>query len=158
MFRTTNFQLAEIIIGQSAAVTGTGQNTPFPQQPQLQSYFGESNRKVYIKAVEVFSNSAVTFSPLTQNMAVASPFDITNAVLTLTEGQSENKRYIPLPILNRANPTAPTFATFPTQLFLLKNVWQIDFTSSYVKTLGIPPVQPFSYLFGFHYSYEPDLY
>lgn len=163
MFRTTHFQLAEIIIGQQAAVTGTGNRVPFPQQPQLQS--GMTNdenglpRKVYIKAVECFSSAGMTFSPLTQNMPVASPFDITNAVLTLTEGTSENKRFIPLPVLNRAFASAPAFVPGSApQLFLLKNVWEIDFVSSYVMTLGVPPVQPFSYLFGFHYSYEPDLF
>ena len=164
MFRTTHFQLAEIIIGQQAPVTGIGNRVPFLQQPQLQS--GMTNdpltqmpRKVYVKAVEVFSSAGLTFSPLTQNMPVASPFDITNATLTLTEGTNENKKLIPLAVLNRAFVSGPAFVPGSApQLFLLKNVWEIDFVSSYVMTLGVPPVQPFSYVFGFHYSYEPDLF
>lgn len=151
MFLTKFFQLVELIVK-----PGSGNNSDiyFQQQPQLQSYKEGGAQVVYIKAIETFSNSALTTSPLTTGSPVATPADLQNGVLTLVENGTENKKQIPLTLLNRVWPVGPSFEVFPPQLFLLKDFWTVDWTKCYVTTVLAPPVTPFSYMFGVHYSYE----
>lgn len=156
MFRTTNFQLIEVVINAQNS-TGLMSKIPIPQQPQLQTP-DKDGKNVYIKAIETFSSTAYTVSPISPALPVASPFDMSNMILTLLEGTSENKKQMSFMMLNRIASQAVGAVNPPIQLFLLKNVYTIDWTSSYVNTLTIPPVLPYSALIGVHYAYDPDLY
>ncbi len=146
------FQLVELII--PATVTGYNQFTYFQQQPQLQST--SANQTVYVKAIETLSVQALTTSPLTSGSPVASEANIANGVLVLNIAGTLKFQNIPLAILNRViqSPGAACPGVF--DLFQLRNVWEIDWTKSYVTTVGPPVNPPFSYIFGVHYSYEPD--
>lgn len=148
------FQLVELII--SANVTGFNQFTYFQQQPQLQST--DQNQTVYIKAIETFSVQAMTTSPITSGSSVASEANIQNGVLVLNIAGTLKFQNIPLAILNRViqSPGAACPGVF--DLFQLKNTYKVDWTKSYVCTVGPAIAPPFSYLFGVHYSYDPDTY
>ncbi len=146
------FQMVELII--PATVTGFNQFTYFNQQPQLQSTVG--NQTVYVKGIEVYSNQAVTNSPLTSGSTVASPGDIANGVLVLNIAGTLKFQNIPLAIMNRVIQSPGIACPGVFDLFQLRNIWEIDWTKSYVTTVAPPAATPFSYLFGVHYSYEPD--
>jgi hypothetical protein len=151
--KTPMFQLVELII--PATVVGFNQFTYFQQQPQLQST--DQNQTVYIKAIETFSVQAVSTSPLTAGSPVASEPNIANGVLVLNIAGTLKFQNIPLSILNRViqSPGAACPGVF--DLFQLKNIYKVDWTKSYVTTVNVPIAAPFSYLFGVHYSYEPDM-
>lgn len=146
------FQIVELII--PATVTTANQFTYFQQQPQLQSVMG--NQTVYIKAIETFSVQALTTSPITTNSPVASEANIANAVLVLNIAGTLKFQMIPLAIMNRVLQSPGAACPGVVDLFQLRNIWEIDWTKSYVTTVGVPIAPPFSYLFGVHYSYEPD--
>jgi hypothetical protein len=146
MLLTKNFQLVELVIPANA---GANRDFNFQSQPQLQSVMGD--KTVFVKAVETFNNECLTLSPLTATNPVASAAELQIAVLTLNEAGTENKKQIPLGLLNRVWDTAP----FTWQPFIFKDVWQIDWTKSYVTLVDAGPAQQFSFLFGVHYDYEP---
>jgi hypothetical protein len=150
--KTPMFQLVELII--PATVTGFNQTTYFQQQPQLQSITG--SRTVYIKAIDVITNQALAFSPLTSGSPVASPADIQNGVLVLNIAGTLMFQNIPLALMNRVIQSPGAACPSVYDLFQLKNIWEVDWTKSYVTTVNAPTDNPFSYLFGIHYSYEPD--
>jgi hypothetical protein len=152
--KTPMFQLVELII--PATVTGFGQFIYFQQQPQLQSTQG--NQTVYVKGIDTFSNQAITTSPLTAGSPVASPADIMNGVLVLNIAGTLKFQNIPLALLNRVTQSPGAACPSVFDLFQLKNIWEIDWTKSYVTCVAAPTDAPFSYLFGVHYSYEPDEY
>ncbi len=147
------FQLVELII--PATATGFNQFTYFQQQPQLQST--DQNQTVYIKAIETFSVQALTTSPITSGSPVASEANIQNGVLVLNIAGTLKFQNIPLAILNRVVQSPGAACPSVYDLFQLKNIYKVDWTKSYVTTVGAPLNPPFSYLFGVHYSYDPDI-
>lgn len=148
------FQLVELII--SANVTGNNSFNYFQQQPQLQSVIG--NQTVYIKALETFSVQAITTSPITTGSPVASEANIANGVLVLNIAGTLKFQNIPLAILNRVIQSPGAACPGVYDLFQLKNTFEVDWTKSYITTVGVPIAPPFSYLLGVHYSYDPDTY
>jgi hypothetical protein len=153
MFRTKRFQLVELIV--TATIVGNNQNVYFQNQPQLQSVLGD--RTIYIKKIETYTNKALALSPLTSGNGVATPADIINGVLTLCVKGEEQLRQIPLADLNRVfADTGAAFAPFVWEGFYVKNLYEVDWTKSYVTLVATPAAAPFSYLFGVHYDYEPD--
>jgi hypothetical protein len=150
--KTPRFQLVELII--PATVVGNNNFNYFQQQPQLQSVIG--NQTVYVKAIETFSVQAIPTSPITTGSPVASEVNLANGVLVLNIAGTLEFQNIPLAILNRViqSPGAACPGVF--DLFQLRNCYQVDWTKSYVTTVAAPTNPPFSYLFGVHYSYEPD--
>lgn len=135
--------------------TGINVDINFQQQPQLQSY-NVAGQKVYIKAIQAFSNTSIATSPITTANPVASPGDLQNATLTLVEGDKEMRKRIPLTALNNSFGTGPSFVPPSQDLFKFRDLWELDWTKCYITLLSVPPSVPFSYLFGVHYSYEPD--
>ena len=151
--KTPMFQLIELII--PATVTGFNQFTYFQQQPQLQSTTG--NQTVYIKGIDILSNQALSFSPLTAGSPVAAPADLANAVLVLNIAGTLKFQNIPLSLMNRVIQSPGAACSSVYDLFQLWNIWEVDWTKSYVTTVSPPAgTLPFSYIFGIHYSYEPD--
>lgn len=150
--KTPKFQIVELII--PATVTTGNQNTYFQQQPQLQSTTG--NQTIYIKAIETFSVQALTTSPVTASSPVASEANIANGVLVINVAGTLEFQMIPLAILNRIIQSPGAACPGVYDLFQCRNLFKVDWTKSYVTTVGVPIAPPFSYLFGVHYSYEPD--
>jgi hypothetical protein len=150
--KTPMFQLVELII--PATVIGFGQFTYFQQQPQLQSITG--SQTVFVKGIDVLSNQALTTSPLTAGSPVATPDDIANGVLVLNIAGTLKFQNIPMALMNRVIQSPGLACPSVYDLFQLKNIFEIDWTKSYVTTVAAPLAAPFSYLFGVHYSYEPD--
>ena len=150
--KTPMFQLVELII--PATVTGFNQFTYFQQQPQLQST--SANQTVYVKAIETYSVQALTTSPLTSGSPVASEANIANGVLVLNIAGTLKFQNIPLADLNRIIQSPGAACPGVYDLFQFRNLWEIDWTKSYVTTVAAPINPPFSYLFGVHYGYEPD--
>jgi hypothetical protein len=141
------FQLVELPV----LNTGTNFKVAFPSQPQLQSTLGQ--QLVYIRGVEVFSNSALSANPITTTNPVAAPGDITNATLTIVEQGTENKQFIPLARLNRTFAQGASIVPYPPPLFRFKELYTVDFTKCFVTIVAPPAAVPFSYLFGFYYDY-----
>lgn len=144
--------MVELII--PATVAGFNQTTYFQQQPQLQST--TANQTVYVKAIDVITNQGLTYSPLTSGSPVAGPDEIKNAVLVLNISGTLKFQNIPLALMNRVIQSPGEACPGVIDLFQFKDLWQVDWTKSYVVTVGPPIAPPFSYLFGVHYGYEPD--
>lgn len=151
-FQTDKFQQVELIVNN---INGNNQPIYFQQQPQLQG-FNLSGQRVYIQAIETYSSTALTNSPITTNNPVATFDQLQNAVLTIVEGTKENRKQIPLTELNRVWPTAGSFVPFPIPLFQFTNLFAVSWTKCYVTCVQQPGNQPFSFLFGVHYSYNPS--
>jgi hypothetical protein len=149
--KTPMFQMVELII--PATATGFNQFTYFQQQPQLQSM--TNNQTVYVLAIETYSVQALTFSPVTSGSPVATEVNIQNAVLTLNIAGTLKFQSIPLADLNRIIQSPGVACPGVYDLFQLRNIFEVDWTKSYVQTVGPPTAPPFSYLFGVHYSYDP---
>ncbi len=146
------FQLVELIV--PATITAGGQQVMFQNQPQLQSVINDA--KVYIKAIEIVEATVLAKSPLTIGNANAGYADIQNATLTLSVNGVLQYQYLPL---GRINPSQVSDGNTASQYqpFLLKNVYKVDWTKSYITTVAAPTLSPpFSYLFGVHYSYCAD--
>jgi hypothetical protein len=151
MFRTKRFELVELSI--AATVAGQNSQVFFQNQPQLQTI--SQDRTIYVKAIEVYDVLDIAKSPITSGQAVATVADIQNGVLTLVNESEESFRRIPLASLHRSFNSTASPSVY--QLFLLKNIFRVDWTKSYVTLVATPVAAPFSYLFGVHYDYEPDL-
>lgn len=149
MFLAKNFQLVELPVRNA----GANSNVYFQQQPQLQSYI-EGNGVVYVKGLEVYSNTALTTSPQSTGLPVAAHDDILNATITLVERGRELKRQIPLARLNTVFPNDGTSPIFPPQTMLFKSFYEIDWTKCYITTVAAPAVNEFCYLFGVYYDFE----
>jgi hypothetical protein len=148
-FKSKNFMLVEVV----AQVTTAGnQNFFFQQQPQLQSY-KSGGQKVYIDAIEIMSNKALSTSPLTSGTAVATAAALQNAVLTINEAGTLNKLMLPLVLLNRVQAEdGANFVPGVQQLFQFADLWEVDWSKSYI-TLVAAQGTAYSYLFGVHYHY-----
>lgn len=148
--KTKKFTLIEVII--PASVASANSRVYVGNQPQLQSISGDKN--IWIKAVEAYSVEQITKSPLTGANAVASVAAIKNATLTIVVKGTEELQQIPLAILCRnINGTQP--ATWDP--FLLDNLYQVDWSKSYLQLVEAPAAAPFSYVFGIHYAEQADI-
>lgn len=153
MFRDRRSQLLELII--PATIISANQKVYFQSQPQLQSI--NMDRKVYLKKIETYSSSMMNGSPLTSGNAVASPAAIINGVLTLNVLGSEDLQYIPLgDMVNLQADTGAGFTVFSRQPMYFEDLYQVDWSKSYVQLIGIPAATPFSYIFKVSYDYRAD--
>ena len=157
MFKTPKFQLVELIVPTTAV--SNIQTIYFQSQPQLQSVSGDN--RVYIKAIEVFTSEQLIKSPLTAGNPVALPIDIANAVLTLSVNGSLDFQFVPLARLVNVQSNTAGSNTTNGHLWLLEDVYKIDWSKSYVQTIiqpgtGGTTVPPYSYFFGVHYGYLPS--
>lgn len=152
-FEAKRFQLVELVVG--TAVTGAQSKVNFQNQPQLQSISG--TRQVFVEAIETYTNEDLATSPLTNGSAVATPAQLQNAVITLSVDTNLNFDSIPLASLHRINRSnAGTSAPHVRDLFMVNQIWQIDWTKSFVTMPAAPAGQPYSYLFGVYYRYSTD--
>lgn len=152
-FKTTRFQLVELVIG--AAISGNNSDIYFQNQPQLQSISG--GRQIFIEAIETYANTDLAVSPITSGNPVANAAAIANATLTLSVDTNLSFKQIPLVTLHRAqSETGGVTAPFTRQLFRLNEIWQVDWTKSYITCSAAPVGAPFSYLLGVHYRYSTD--
>lgn len=149
MPRTKRFQLVELII--PASVTGNNQQTYFQNQPQLQSISGD--RRIFMKGLATYSQDTLASSPLTTASPVATAADLLNGVLVLSVDGEYSMNMIPLSDLCRTQTTSLTPSNF--DLFLIDDVFKIDWTKSYVQTIVAPAIVPFSYIFAVYYDYKP---
>lgn len=151
-FQAENSQLIELVIG--ASIVSSNAQIFFQNQPQLQSI--SNDKKVYITAIETLSSELINGSPLTSGNAAASPAAILNGTLSLNVMGTLSFNYIPLSLLVRTWTSAGT-TPHTWNLFRFKNLYQVDWTKSYVQCIGVPAATPFSYLFQVYYTYdEPD--
>lgn len=153
LFRAKRFQLVELKV--PAGVTGTNQQINFLNQPQLQSISG--GRTVYVEAIETFNVNDVPLSPFTPGQPIASEADMINGLLTLSVDTGYDFQYIPLATLHRTlSQQTSDISPVVGQLYGVNQVWQIDWTKSYVTMVGAPTITAFSYLFGVYYRYSTD--
>lgn len=149
MFKAKRSQLVELVVG--ANVTGNNQQVYFQNQPQLQTISGD--RKIYIKGLRTYTSDTLTGSPLSAN-TVATAADITNAVLVLSVDGENAFNMIPMVDLLLVQGTASPSNWYP---FLLKNVYLVDWTKSYIQVITPPVATPFSYILEVFYDYQPDI-
>jgi len=141
--KTTKYQLVELQIPATAAA---GQRFYFQDQPQLRS---QSGTMVIIESIETFSDQAQTLSPLS-NLAVAPVAAILNATLVLNIRGYDDINGIPLAALNRIIADTAAFVPSVYDLFLLADLYAVDWTKSYVQvTAGTGAA--YAYLFGVRY-------
>jgi hypothetical protein len=149
-YRCAKFQLIELALGVN--VTSPMQQTQFGQQPQLQSISGD--KTVFIKAIEVYTRDMVAVSPLTPSNPVASAADVQNAVISLNVAGTFEFLNVPLVTWVRE---FGTVSPSVYDLFKFRNLFEVDWTKSYVQIIQAPiTTPPFSYLFGVHYDYCAD--
>lgn len=150
MLEGYRYQMVELIFTVQQAMA----DIYFQNQPQLQSVIG--GQTVYIRAITTYSNNALTTSPLTSGSPVATPADIQNAVITLDVLGTESLRKIPLADLNRTWADPGAYTPFVIQPLLLKDMFGINWTKSYVTTPAALAATPISFLFGVWYEYSTD--
>ena len=150
MFKTKKFTLIEVFV--AASVTGANSRVYIQNQPQLQTI--ANDRTIFIKAIEAFSVEQITKSPLTSGNSVANAAAMKNATLTVVSKGTEDLQQIPLALLCRN--LGSTAVPHVWEPFLLDNLFQVDWSKSYVQMVEAPS-GPFSYLFGIHYSEAADI-
>lgn len=162
MFRAPKSQLVELIIPANAAAF---QPIYFQNQPQLLSISGD--RSVYIIGMETYSNLHLSSSPMTSGSPMAAPADLRNGTLTLNVAGTLDYQQIPLTSLNRAYVdanaalgAAGTNNAHVNELFLFEDLYQVDWTKSYVQLITAPPgTVPYSYIFQVYYYWgKPKSY
>lgn len=147
-----NSQLVELIV--PATATGKNNQIYFQNQPQLQSI--SSNKKVYVLGIETYSSLHMSGSPLTSGNTVASPADIINATLTINVAGTLKFQNIPLADLVRIwaeglTPDGSATNVHTDEVYEFVDLWQVDWTKSYVTLINAPGDAPFSYLFNVYY-------
>lgn len=141
--KTTKYQLVEL---QVPATAVAGSRIYFQDQPQLRS---QSGTAVYIESIETFADRALTASPFSPN-TTATAADLTNGILVLNVKGYEDLQGIPLAVLNRVIPDQNNYAPAAWSLFELNDLYQVDWTKSYVQMVGAIS-GAVSYLFGVRY-------
>lgn len=140
------------------APANTPNNTPLPipQQTLLQDVAGKE--PVYIRSIEVYSSATMSGVKGQPGLAIASPADIINGVLTLMVGATQEYKEIPLARLNPFIPDAANYSGGVQDPFLLADMHTIDWTQSYITTILVAPtVAAFAYVLGVGYLYESDI-
>ncbi len=141
--KTTKYQLVELQVPAAAAA---GQRIFFQDQPQLRS---QSGTQIFIESVETFAAGALAISPFSA-LPVAVAADITNGILVLNIAGYEDLQGVPLAALNRVVPDAAAYVPGVQDLFLLNDLYRVDWTKSYVQ-LQAAPSGNIAYLFGVRY-------
>lgn len=150
-FRTSLFQLVELVMGRTGGMPTAFHRTPFEQQPQLQSYVEQQT--VYIHKIETYSADMMQLSPYS-GVPTASANQIQTCTLTLVTTGLERIRQLPIADLVNLQGTSTMNSWQP---FLTKELYSVDFGKSFVtNTTDLSGEDPFAFLFGFHYSYQPD--
>lgn len=147
MIRTKQWQLVELQVNNNL---GAGQRLYFQDQAQLRSQQGQN---VFIAAMCVFVSSAVPNSFLS-SLAVSNIAETQNAALVLNVSGREREQLIPL--VELVHLEAPgTFEPFNRNLFLFDDIYNVDWTKSYVQVAAATTTAPFSFLFGVWYDWQP---
>jgi hypothetical protein len=79
-------------------------------------------------------------------------------VLTLNVAGTESLQYIPLgDLVNLWSDTGGGFTVHNWNDYRFKDLYQVDWSKSYVQVIGIPAGTPFSYIFKVSYAYGQDV-
>jgi hypothetical protein len=147
MIRTKQWQLVELQVNTNL---GAGQRLYFQDQAQLRSQQGQN---VFIAAMCVFVASTVPNSFLS-SLVVGTIAENQNAALVLNVSGREREQLIPL--VELINLEAPgTFEPFNRDLFLFDDLYNVDWTKSYVQVAAATTTAPFAFLFGVWYDWYP---
>lgn len=150
IFKAPKFQLVECKVG--VAPTGKMQMFSFESQQQLQSITGA--QQIFIKGIQIYTQDMVQISPITPQNPVMLSADVSDAILNVSILGKFGFNQLPFVEMNKFQGT-----TAPSQFwqYLMRGVWQIDWTKTQVQFLNIPTTPaPFSVLFGVTYDYVPD--
>lgn len=143
--KTNKFQLIELV--KDISYQSGGQRLYFQDQPQLRATQG---RDVQILAIEAYSDAAI---PVSQNgNTVVTEAGLKNAFLVLNIAGTEDLQFIPLVRLNPMHVDTDTTPFNEVLQFQLENVFNVDWTKSYVQFGGAPAAGPYSFLFGVYYK------
>lgn len=152
-FRGKYFTLIEVKMPANSAAN---KSYTFEWQSQVQTILGD--QRVAVEAIEVYTNLAITHSPLTTTFPVAAPADIRNTSLTLLFGTFEGISTIPLASLCRTLPDQANYSPAVEDLTLFREMQKVDWVRSKVTLVNTAPtVTEFSYLFGVWYDYLPTI-
>lgn len=148
-FKASKTVLVEVIVPATATSPG---RFPFTDQPYLRT---DNEKTVVIDAIELFSDQALPFSPISTT-PVSTSGNIINGVLTLNVEGFEDFQSIPLVSLNRIHAdTGAAFVPFVEDLFALNEVKKINWQKSYIQLVAAPTAPPFSFLFQVYYRVFP---
>lgn len=146
--KATRYQLVELI--KAATIVSAGTKLFFQDQPQLRSL---GSRIVQILAIEAYPVEVMPKTPSGNDTSDEAAFK--NAVLALNVDGYENLQYIPLPRLSVMQVNTDT-VPFTNHLFEFSNLFNVDWTKSYIQFNAAPAGTQFSYLFGVHYKLLPE--
>lgn len=151
-FRSKYFTTIEVKVPANALAN---KNFNFDTQSQVQTIIGD--QRVLIEAIETFSITQLTNSPLTSSNPVAAAADITKAVLTLRFGSFEGMSQRPLASMCRGLPnTGASYSPAVFELATFRDMTKIDWTKSYVTLVAnATTLTTFSFVFGVYYDYLP---
>jgi len=129
---------------------------PIPQQSLLQDVMGKE--PVYIRSIDAYSSANLTGIIAQPGLAIASPADINNGLLTLSVEATLDYKQIPLSRMNPFIPDAANYSAAVQDPFLLADMSTIDWTQSYITTIiAAPTTTAFGYVLGIGYLYKSDL-
>lgn len=129
-------------------------NWNFDQQPLLQSVTG--GQLVFVEAIEIYADNAVSASAITPTNAVANAADIKNSTLTLSVLGNLRVNNLPLSRINPIWSDTAAYVPFTLTPVLWCNMWGIDWTQSFVTTVAAAHTAPLSFVFGIWYMYSTD--
>jgi len=142
MFKVTKYQPVEIPIPNGF----TGTEITFPNQPSLYNKL--------IKAIEVFADTAMPYSPLSLQPSAAAA-DCVKTFIEFFDGSNQRVNRVPFVALNRAQDSATT--PFVREVYKC-NDWQISWDKCKLIFAQAPGTTGVVYTIGVYYEDMPPNY
>ena len=149
MSGTKRYQFVEVNI---PGTVSAGGKVFIKDQPQLRT---QTDQLVIIEAMETYDIAALAVSPA--GVPMPSTANLANTILVLNIAGYDNMQYIPLNVMNAlASADTAVQRIWNTQgKFLFDQLWQVDWTKSYLQ-FGAAQAGGISFGLGIYYRVVPN--
>ena len=149
MTGTKRYQFVEVNI---PAAVAAGGKVFIKDQPQLRT---QTDQLVIIESMETYDVAALAVSP--SGVAMPSTANLANTILVLNIAGYDNMQYIPLSVMNplASSDTAVQRIWNVQGKFLFDQLWQVDWTKSYLQ-FGALQAGGISFGLGVYYRVVPN--
>ena len=149
MSGTKRYQFVEVNI---PAAVAAGGKVFIKDQPQLRT---QTDQLVIIEAMETYDIAALAVSPA--GVPMPSTANLANTILVLNIAGYDNMQYIPFTVMNAlASSDTAVQRVWNTQgKFLFDQLWQVDWTKSYLQ-FGAAQAGGISFGLGIYYRVVPN--
>jgi len=142
-FKTSKYELVELLITGVASTGNTGTQFSFPDLPKL--------RYTNLQAMETFAVDTVTVSP--NNVALPSAAIIQKSYLVLYANERQDIYRVPLVSMIRTQATTGASAPFVRALYEFAPGTQVTWDKCFIQLASAPAnTTNISYVFGVYYN------